>query len=52
MDNIQTLLDPEYRKSFQRMERKARDEYGQRFYWRPGHDGPDRGPDLGAAWQE
>lgn len=48
MDTIQSLADPEYRQSFRRMEERARKEYGQRFWWRPGHS-PDRAPDLGAA---
>lgn len=48
MDTIQQLADPQYRESFSRMEEKARKEYGQRFWWRPGHSTPDRAPDLGA----
>lgn len=49
MDTIQSLADPEYRQSFRRMEERARKDYGQRFWWRPGHSAPDRAPDLGAA---
>ncbi|MBP2290713.1 hypothetical protein [Azospirillum rugosum] len=49
MDNVQALLDPGYRDSFSRMEERARRDYGQRFWWRPGHDTPDRAPDLGAV---
>ncbi|MFC5356491.1 hypothetical protein [Azospirillum himalayense] len=48
MDTIQSLADPEYRQSFRRMEERARKDYGQRFWWRPGQ-APDRAPDLGAA---
>lgn len=48
MDNIQALLDPQYRESFSRMEERARKDYGQRFWWRPGQSAPDRAPDLGA----
>lgn len=48
MDNIQALIDPGYRDSFSRMEERARKDYGQRFFWRPGR-APDRAPDLGAA---
>lgn len=47
MDNIQALLDPQYRESFSRMEERARKDYGQRFWWRPGQSAPDRAPDLG-----
>lgn len=49
MDTIQSLADPEYRQSFRRMEDRARKDYGQRFWWSPGHIAPDRSPDLGAA---
>lgn len=48
MDNIQAMLDPEYRQSFARMEERARKDYGQRFWWRPGQGTPERAPDLGA----
>jgi len=48
MDGIQSLADPEYRQSFARMERKARQDFGQRFWWRPGQTAPERAPDLGA----
>ncbi len=43
------LVDPEYRRSFARMERKARQDYQQGYWWRPGQGTPDRAPDLGAA---
>ncbi|MCW2240645.1 hypothetical protein [Azospirillum canadense] len=46
MDNVQALPDPGFRDSVARVENKARQEYGQRFWWRPGHE-PDRAPDLG-----
>ncbi len=48
MDNIQAMLDPEYRQFFARMEERARKDYGQRFWWRPGQGTPERAPDLGA----
>lgn len=48
-DQVQTLADPDWRRSFLNMERKARQDYGQRFWWRPGDAGPERAPDLGAA---
>ena len=34
---------------FRRIERRAKCETGQRFFWRPGRRGPERVPDLGAA---
>lgn len=48
LDFLQSLIDPDYRQSFARMEERARKDYGQRFWWRPGQ-APDRAPDLGAA---
>lgn len=49
-DQIQTLIDPEYRKSFRRIEQNARQNTGQKFWWRPGETTPSRGPDIGAAF--
>ncbi|MCG5241407.1 hypothetical protein ACIU1J_27715 [Azospirillum doebereinerae] len=48
MDTIQQLLDPQYRESFSRMEERARRDYSQQFWFRPGQSAPDRPPDLGA----
>ncbi len=48
MDNLQAMIDPQYRDSFSRMEERARKDYGQRFWWRPGQGAPERPPDLGA----
>lgn len=48
-DQIQTLIDPEYRQSFRRIEQNARRTTGNAFWWRPGDAAPDRVPDLGAA---
>ena len=48
-DTIQSLADPEYRQSFARMEERARKDFSQRFWWRPGQSTPERPPDLGAA---
>lgn len=36
-DQIQILGDPEYRESFRRQEQRAARDYGQSFWWRPGH---------------
>jgi hypothetical protein len=43
-DNVQSLMDPEYRASFRRVEQRARRDYQQDFWWRPGQSGPDRPP--------
>lgn len=48
MDQLQSMLDPEYRKSFARIERAAQRDYGQGYWWRPGQTKPTRAPDLGA----
>lgn len=48
-DQIQTQIDPDYHKSFFRTEDRARKEFNQSFWWRPGATAPARAPDLGAA---
>lgn len=48
-DQFQAMLDPQYRQSFARYERRMKKEFGQEFWWRPGRTSPDRGPDLGNA---
>ncbi len=45
-DEIQMLIDPHYRSSFQRQAQTAKD-YGTQFWWRPGNTTPDRPPNLG-----
>ncbi|QIB35805.1 hypothetical protein [Ancylobacter pratisalsi] len=35
-DQLQTLVDPDYRVSFRRQERAARRDYEQSFWWAPG----------------
>jgi phage terminase Nu1 subunit (DNA packaging protein) len=48
-DNIQQLVDPDYRGSFRRMEETLRKDTGQQYWWQPGENSPGRGPDLGAV---
>lgn len=48
-DHIQQLFDPDYRKSFDRYEKRLKREFGQEFWWRPGTSAPQRGPDLARA---
>lgn len=45
-DNIQAMIDPDYRKSFARFEKRMKKDYDQRFWWRPGQTLPDRPPDM------
>lgn len=46
-DQVQRIADPSWQRSFARMERQARKDYGQRFWWGPGDATPQRAPDLG-----
>lgn len=48
-DNIQQLVDPDYRGSFRRMEQRLKEETGQAYWWQPGDNAPARGPNLGAV---
>jgi len=48
-DQLQELADPEYRRAFKRVEDRARKDYGQDYWWRPGQPGPQRAPDPAAA---
>jgi len=43
-DQLQTLLDPDYRKSFRRYEKRMKKEFGQTFWGAPGNIRPDRKP--------
>jgi hypothetical protein len=48
-DQLQTLIDSDYRGSFDRSEQRLRTDTGQQFWWRPGQAVPERGPNLGSA---
>jgi hypothetical protein len=48
-DQLQTLVDPDYRASFRRMEQRMKTDTGQEFWWGPGQTQPARGPNLGAT---
>jgi hypothetical protein len=48
-DNIQAMIDPDYRQSFARYERRMKKEFGQSFWWGPGESLPTRAPDFGNA---
>ncbi len=43
-DNIQSMIDPDYRSSFSRYETRMRKDFGQTFWWGPGDRLPERGP--------
>jgi hypothetical protein len=48
-DKLQTLVDPDYRGSWRRMQQRARKE-GQGYWWGSGESTPERAPDLGTAF--
>ncbi len=48
-DELEAAIDPKASRSFRMIEQRARRDYGQRFWWRPGQPAPQRAPDLGAA---
>nr|WP_313010730.1 hypothetical protein [Brucella intermedia] len=43
-DQIQAMIDPDYRKSFRRYEKRMRKDFGQTFWWSPGQTAPTRSP--------
>jgi hypothetical protein len=47
-DRLQSWADPQAARRFQRMERRALQEFDQEFWWAPGEGAPRRGPDAGA----
>jgi hypothetical protein len=50
-NNLQRMLDRDAAASFRRTEQRARKDYGQGFWWRPGRNAPDRAPDFEEALQ-
>jgi hypothetical protein len=46
-DQLQMAIDPDYARSFARVENRARQETGQEFWWGPGDSAPARAPQLG-----
>jgi hypothetical protein len=48
-DELEAAVDPKAHQSFRAIESRARRDYHQRFWWRPGQALPERGPDTGAA---
>lgn len=45
-DQMQKELDPDYRESFRAIERRARREFDQGYWWRPGDLAPEAAPDI------
>lgn len=50
-DQLQEMADPNYRKSWRRMEKRI-DKQGQDYFWRPGELAPERAPDWSNALGE
>jgi hypothetical protein len=48
-DELDKLLDPQASRYFRDIERRARKEHKQRFFWHPGRRSPERMPDFSAA---
>lgn len=48
-DQIQMQIDPEWRSSFRRIEKRARDDFSQELWWRPGESAPSRAPMLSSV---
>ena len=48
-DELEAAIEPNASRSFRMIEQRARRDYRQRFWWRPGRRAPQRAPDLGAA---
>ena len=51
-DEIDLALDPKARQRFRNIETRARRDYKQRFFSRPGRGLPQRAPDLSQAVRE
>ena len=48
-DEIEVMLNPDANARFKRIEKRARKDFDQRYWSRPGRGLPQRAPDLGAA---
>lgn len=51
-DQLQEMADPKAHQKWRRQKTRIRNDYGQKFYWRPGDVAPARAPDFGAAWKK
>jgi len=43
-DQVQALIDPDYRKSFSRYEKRMKKDFDQTFWWSPGQTAPRQAP--------
>jgi hypothetical protein len=47
-DNLKRMADPEAEASFRRKVSDLKRQTGQRYWWAPGRNAPDRAPDAAA----
>lgn len=52
LDQLQLYADPKARSNMKRLESRFRREYGQKYWWRPGKESPDRAPDFSNMLEE
>jgi hypothetical protein len=50
IDQLQLMIDPDAHERMRAIERRARREMGQGYWWRPGEAAPARAPQLNTAW--
>ena len=48
-DELEAAIDPNAARPFRMIEQRARRDYQQRFFWKPGTRTPQRLPEMGAA---
>lgn len=46
LDQLQMKVDPRARQSFNAVERRAKNDFNQRYWWRPGRARPSRSADI------
>ena len=52
IDQLQLMADPKARSNMQRLETRYRNQFGQRYWWKPGEMGPSRSPNLGNIMEQ
>ena len=48
-DELEAMIDPNANARFRRIEKRAKKEFNQRFFARPGRGLPQRAPELSKA---
>lgn len=52
IDQLQSQVDPKFRQRVRARERRAKKDFGQKYWWKPGQTKPKRAPDFGAAFNQ